>query len=326
MTINNDKLSIIVPVYNVQSYLNRCISSIVNQTYRNLEIILVDDGSTDNSGKLCDSYALHDNRIKVIHKTNGGLSSARNAGLSVVTGHYIGFVDSDDYIEPNMYELLLESMRGLHADIVCAETFIERGNHKKYHPRFKENCVFTHEEALNILLDGSLDTAVWNKLYKASLFKNLTFIEGRIYEDVGFLYKVFDKANVVAYVNKPLYHYIKRKGSIVSDAFNAKSRYHQFLSYKERWEYFLERKYINQDKSFLQVANTAMGAMTAFYACNEDKKSHRFIEVESFISKISVNKYARKHLKNKYRLFLVFPILHRFYSTLSLVSKYIKNM
>lgn len=114
----NDLISIIVPVYNVEKYLNKCIDSIINQTYKNIEIILVDDGSTDNSGKICDEYLLRDSRIKVIHKNNGGLSSARNEGINISSGEYIGFVDSDDWVEPNMYEEMYKKILYSNADIV----------------------------------------------------------------------------------------------------------------------------------------------------------------------------------------------------------------
>lgn len=117
--MKDDLISVIVPVYNVEKYLHKCINSILNQTYKNLEIILIDDGSTDNSGKICDEYALKDNRIKVIHKENGGLSSARNAGLDICSGDYIGFVDSDDYIAEDMYEYLYVNLKKIMRMLLC---------------------------------------------------------------------------------------------------------------------------------------------------------------------------------------------------------------
>lgn len=122
------KLSIIVPVYKVEQYLNRCVDSILNQTYRNIEIVLVDDGSPDRSGEICDRYAKSDERVKVVHKKNGGVSSARNIGFSSSTGEYIGYVDSDDYIAPTMYEDMIDVLEKNDLDIVCCDAFIVKGD------------------------------------------------------------------------------------------------------------------------------------------------------------------------------------------------------
>ena len=168
-----DLISVIVPVYNVEKYLDRCMKSILQQTYHRLEIILVDDGSTDASAAMCDAYARRDSRIRVVHKQNGGLSDARNAGLELAAGDYIGYVDSDDWIEPDMYEYLLENALKYQADIaVCGR--VERYVDKEVVRGFSEIEVLAREPALKYLLQNDLlQNYAWDKLYKQELFQDL---------------------------------------------------------------------------------------------------------------------------------------------------------
>ena len=146
---NNDLISVIIPIYNVEKFLSFCIDSIVNQTYKNLEIILVDDGSTDNSGKICDEYALKDNRIKVMHKQNGGVSSARNVGLNIAKGKYIGFVDSDDYVENDMFEILHNLIIKNNVDISCCNKFVFKKNKFTASKNFPNDTSLLFNEVLN---------------------------------------------------------------------------------------------------------------------------------------------------------------------------------
>lgn len=143
-----DKISIVVPIYNVEKYLDQCVKSIINQTYKNLEIILVNDGSIDNSGKICDKYKRQDNRVIVIHKENGGSSDARNVGIQIATGKYIGFVDSDDYIEKDMYEFLYNNMINENADISCCNRFLLWSNKKQIYGEKKYYAVMNSKEAI----------------------------------------------------------------------------------------------------------------------------------------------------------------------------------
>lgn len=223
----DDLISVIVPVYNVKDYLQECIESIKKQTYNNLEIIVVDDGSTDGSGELCDKLSLTDSRISVYHKKNGGLSDARNFGIKMAKGTYVGFVDSDDYISRDMYMTLWMMCKKYNTEIACArfktvgdvlskmvpdETLIEE--------------VLPWDVALNSILSGNSSTkryitiSVWDRLYKKKLIDGIEFPAGRCYEDIMFTTKVFERAQTVAYVNRSLYYYRIRFGSITNNNLN----------------------------------------------------------------------------------------------------------
>lgn len=222
MKIEPKKLiSIIVPVYNVEKYLGKCIDSILKQTYTNIEIILVDDGSTDNSGKICDSYAKKDKRLIVIHKENGGQSSARNLAIDVAKGDFIGFVDSDDFIINNMYEKLYSNLIKYNADIsICSYTEVdESGNVNK--PKWKKNenfyKIYNKEEALKeLLIDKYITNHSWNKLYKKELFQDIRYPQGKVMEDLAIMYKLFEKSNKIIYENVDLYYYLQRKSSTMN--------------------------------------------------------------------------------------------------------------
>lgn len=221
----NDLISVIVPVYNVEKYLPQCIDSLLNQTTKNLEIILVDDGSLDDSGKICDEFSEKDNRIIVIHKENGGLSSARNAGLEIAKGNYIGFVDSDDWLNESMYEILLKIIKDSDSDISCCKFFKTADSEEKI-PATDNEIIqsFNNVEGLNnFYTDLYTQTVVaWNKLYKRELFNNVIYPVGKIHEDEGTTYKLFYKANKITYTNKPLYYYRITPNSITTSKFSKK--------------------------------------------------------------------------------------------------------
>ena len=187
-------ISVIVPVYKVEQYLEKCVNSISVQTYSNLEIILVDDGSPDKCGDICDSLAKKDNRIKVIHKPNGGLSSARNAGIDIASGQYIGFVDSDDSIEPYMYENLLGLIKHDGTKLaVCAVNYIYEDGKKANKAALGKNCTFDFYHAMVEMNTHRLfDMGAWSKLYHKSLFDDLRFPVGKLSEDYYIMFKIFD--------------------------------------------------------------------------------------------------------------------------------------
>ncbi len=211
-------ISVIVPVYNVEKYLDKCIKSIVNQTYQNLEIILIDDGSTDESAKICDLWAEKDERITVIHKANGGVSSARNMGLEHASGDYIGFIDSDDFIENDFYELLLNNMNEYNADVSrCIYRYAYDDGHTKASDELNEDIV-VFDNNIDVLNDlhnsGHKSVVLWNKLYKASILKNVRFDELlKVGEDVVFNYFAFKKANRMVCQDIPKYNYRMRECS-----------------------------------------------------------------------------------------------------------------
>lgn len=209
-------ISIIIPVYNVEKYLERCVKSVIDQTYKNLEIILIDDGSTDNSGKLCDELAKLDDRIVVIHKPNGGIADVRNRGLKEAHGEYIGFVDSDDYIDINMFETLYNLSENNNADISIV-SFYEYYNGKLIGVRDSENLeIMSKVEAIKeLLIDTKIQSYTWNKLFKRELFDGIEFPLNKNFEDIAILLLIFEKAEKIALLEKPLYYYLRRDDSII---------------------------------------------------------------------------------------------------------------
>lgn len=209
-------LSIIVPVYNVEKYLEQCIDSIIGQTYKNLEIILVDDGSTDFSGLICDNYQKKDGRIRVIHQNNRGVSSARNVGLQNATGELLGFVDSDDYIESTMYSQLWANMKQTNSDMACCA--YKRIARNQINDSSTEDIIeLSGLELLEGMVVGRrgciISPSVANRLYKKETFEKLSFPEGRIYEDKLVSTEVALRVHKVIYLNKALYNYRIREGS-----------------------------------------------------------------------------------------------------------------
>lgn len=218
-----DLISIIVPIYNVEEFLPRCIDSIINQTYQNLEIILVNDGSPDKCPEICNEYAKRDNRIRVVHQVNSGLSGARNAGLSICTGKYIAFVDSDDWIDENHIMLLYQAIKKYGVDVVCSgfvDCFLESGNRIIRCPN-KKDKVFNQTQTLDNYYGKYCPqiTVAWNKLYKASIFENLRY-ESMIYEDSNILIKLIAKLHKLALIPYATYFYQKRSQSLVGGSIN----------------------------------------------------------------------------------------------------------
>lgn len=219
-----EKISIIVPVYNVESYLKRCVDSILKQTYKNLEIILVDDGSTDSSGAICNWYSEHDERIKVIHKINGGLSSARNAGIEIASGDYISFVDSDDWIVEDIYEYCIELAETMKCDVVDFKSISTHGEMMKFSSNedYEIKLVEGKEILRDYLMRGQTDKSpftVWRKLYRTSLFEIIRFPEGKINEDIATNYKVLMNCNRLAHTDKIGYYYFQNNNSITRNGF-----------------------------------------------------------------------------------------------------------
>lgn len=219
-----DLISVIIPVYNVEKYLSKCLESIVQQTFSNLEIILVDDGSPDRCPTICDTWAKRDPRIRVIHKENGGLSDARNAGMNAANGELIGFIDSDDWVERDFFQSLYDAMSKHHADIAECATFYDAEDGTLLHIREEATGSFLdYKEALRrlILEDGVYQT-VWNKLYRREILTGIDFAVGKCNEDDFWTYRVFDRGNGIATVKRPLYHYLQRSTSITGVGYSVK--------------------------------------------------------------------------------------------------------
>lgn len=216
--MENPLISVIVPIYKVEKYLDRCVESIVNQTYKNLEIILIDDGSPDNCPKMCDDWAKKDNRIKVIHKENGGLSDARNTGLKIAKGEYIAFVDSDDFIEYSMILKLYDAIDTYNCDIAsCRVKMVWNDKPSKpLTPDIKTKVFEKSVDAMENLISGDcLIQTVWNKLYKRMAVENIEFPIGKINEDEYWSWKVIANSKRVICINSLLYNYYMRDGSIM---------------------------------------------------------------------------------------------------------------
>lgn len=228
-------LSIIVPVYNTQKYIRKCLGSILNQTYTDFELILIDDGSTDGCGKICNDYAQLDNRIVVFHTLNRGLSAARNYGISKAKGDYIGFVDSDDWIEPDMYEVLLKNIGD---DEICICGFWYE--YMDYSHVFSfDHKEYDSEESLAALIKGKLSNPVWNKIYKKSTFRNVLFPEGKNYEDISTMHHILGNANKVKTVRDVKYHYRQRSEGI-SQTHSAKNLFDYCDACFNRYYYIKE--------------------------------------------------------------------------------------
>lgn len=241
-------ITVIIPVYKVENYIDKCVESVLAQSYENLEIILVDDGSPDRCGEICDSYARRDSRVRVIHKENGGLSSARNAALDVMNGQWVMCVDSDDYVHTDIVRKLYDAAQRNGADISICSHYQERTDSLSIVERiYDEEAVYDSMEALKKLVeDEEIKSYAWGKLYRAELFEGVRYPNGRNYEDVATTYYLFDKANKVVKIPSYLYYYIIRNDSI---SFNSsKQMWHKgchatCLGQQERCEYFKKKGY-----------------------------------------------------------------------------------
>lgn len=218
-------VSIIVPVFNVEEYLEKCIQSLINQTLQDIEVILVNDGSTDLSAEICDRYKKLDNRIIVIHKENGGVSSARNEGLKVAKGNYIGFVDSDDYVELDTYEKLVHALIDSKADISICGRIVENNDTKNYQVVDQtRDLVFNSEDVIRrILLKQNIYVAPWDKLYKSELFKGREFPIGKIYEDIYLIPEIISNTQKIVCIKEAKYHYMIRSQSITQSKYKKSS-------------------------------------------------------------------------------------------------------
>lgn len=226
------KISVIVPVYNVEKYLNKCVNSILKSSYKKLEIILVDDGSVDNSGSLCDDLAAKDNRIIVLHKKNGGLSSARNAGLEIATGEYISFIDSDDYIEAKMFETMLKRGIEKEADIIqCGVYRVDESGKLSTTIRVEDWSSKDGQILEDFFVSQKIPVMVCNKLFRHSLIQNKRFLEGINHEDNMFMIDVLPNAKSMVSVSDQLYYYLIRISSITGCNFTEK-KFDSIYAYK----------------------------------------------------------------------------------------------
>lgn len=302
-----DLISVIVPVYNVEKYLDRCVESIVNQTYTNLEIILVDDGSPDGCPAMCDFWAKKDRRIKAIHKKNGGLSDARNVGVSISSGEYIGFVDSDDWIAPEMYERLYESIQRSNSDIsACSVQMVWENsitpNRMLVQP---QNLILNREDAIEALIkETAIKAPVWYKLYNYNLLRGITFKKGKYHEDDYWSYQVVDRAERISIIEYLGYYYWQRVDSIMGKPYSL-NRLDQLEAYCERCDYYFgkERRLYNLALLSLWEACIFHGVMARGYLEKEDRRKTYSI-ISEIKEKYPIKKEAYKKEKISHKLWI----------------------
>lgn len=304
--MKEDLISIIVPVFNVEKYLDKCISSIVNQTYKNIEIILVDDGSPDTCPQLCDRWAEKDNRIVVIHKENGGLSSARNAGVRVSAGKYIGFVDSDDYIAADMYEKLYTALVEHDADMaICNYVFWdEYGNRVKGSVESPiKNEVLDRQQAFQKLDMRKPNywyyVTAWNKLYKREIFEKVIFKEGKIHEDEFSVHYFFNLCSTIVTINDVLYYYIQHEGSIMTSAFSLKS----FDSIEALWERYVFFKN-NEFKSLANGTLIAAYGILLYFLSRTESINYKN-EIDIWVKRILFKLISKKNFR-AFKLWVIY--------------------
>ena len=230
-------VTVIVPVYNVEKYLCRCVDSIVNQTYKNLEIILVDDGSTDGSSAICDEYANKDSRVRVIHKRNGGVSSARNMGLDICSYNgYLAFVDSDDYLKLNAVATLVVAMETYKSDMLIFNFYITDGKQQIPIETVSGNEYSVGEIKQKLVMDIWLNS-VWDKFYKADIYKDIRFPVGQNFEDAFVMIDVLQKCNKITCINEILYYYSRESNGSLTKSINLRNFYDVFLSWQKKVDY-----------------------------------------------------------------------------------------
>lgn len=288
VVVDRKMISVIVPIYNVERYLRQCIDSILCQTYRDLEILLIDDGSQDSCGEICDEYAKRDNRIRVFHTKNNGLSAARNLGLRRARGEFIGFVDSDDWIESNMYESLLRQLEKTGADISNCGAWREYQKNRYDYNNF--DGLFVERESIHALILGQISNAAWNKLYKRNCWSGICFPDGHNHEELATIYKNLLKAHSVSCIPDHLYHYRMREGSIVhTSSMNNLKDY--WIAAHERYLNLSKLPEIKNDKGITDkleklVANAAFKSWRWIYGIPYEQRDYDFLQqVSSFIRK-----------------------------------------
>ncbi|MFC7322727.1 glycosyltransferase family 2 protein [Halobacillus campisalis] len=301
----NPAISIIVPVYNVEPYLRKCLNSILAQTFTDFEVIVVNDGSTDGSGEICDEFSKNDIRVKVIHEKFKGVSSARNTGVRFAQGEYIGFVDSDDRVEKEMYKKLYRLCIDSECDISICRLGREIDG-KLMYPIQKGGYIveLSNEEAMKELFKGELYRfSLCNKLFKRDLFEGVNFPEGRIHEDMATTYKLFEKAKRISFIDYSGYIYVKRQNSILTKKYNS-NRLDSFKGWEEIINFMKER--------YPQLSNEYLSSFVywtvdnSFLVLNQvDKKRERneYLNI--------IQNYAKPHCKN-ILLYCALPMKYKY--------------
>lgn len=289
-------VSVIIPVYNVQQYLPQCVESILAQTYQELEIILVDDGSTDGSGKLCDELARKDDRVQVIHKANGGLSDARNAGIAACSGEFVFYLDSDDYLEQDTISALVSIQTECHAEVVIGNYAYTYSDHEDIaQPDTGIIREYTRKEAISLLMQGKLQTFAWGKLIRADIAKRHTFPVGKLFEDHFWTHLIFQDCEKVAYSSKPIVHYRQRENSI-SYTFNL-NRLDIIEGWRERIA-FLQQHYPDMVETYLRrCAGDILSLAWLVLTRMRKNKKQGFMKLRKFTAEYQLQNYSEGRVR-----------------------------
>lgn len=284
-------VSIIIPIYNVEKYLRACVDSVLEQTYGDLQVILVDDGSTDSCGRICDEYSGVDPRIQVIHKENGGLSDARNAGLAVAKGEFVLYLDSDDYLKLTAIASLLETQSKTNGDIVLGNFYYAFPDHEYPAPAWHQSdMVLDNKQAMEALIDGRIETFAWGKLIRREIAVKYPFPKGKVFEDHFWTHFVFAEARKVALLAQPLVHYRQRDNSI-SFTFDIKR-----LDMLEGWvnrKAFLEQHYPSLlETCYKRYAERYAGLAWLVLTRMKGSRREAFHRLRAFNAGIRLQNYA----------------------------------
>lgn len=325
----NKLISIIVPIYKVEKYIHKCIDSLINQTYKNIEIILIEDGSPDNCAKICDEYAEKDKRIKVIHKENAGLSAARNDGVDICMGEYVTFVDSDDYISYSFCEELLNAIVENNADIaICGiNRFVEGENAEEAEVNVETKVYNAKETIYNLISIGDYYDCACGKLYSKKILDGIRFPIGRIYEDSATTYKFYHMADRVVVLNVKYYYYLtKRADSIVGSAYTLKKQSDNYLMIEGRNEYLLKAFPDMEHEINAGYIRNALTLIERTYLSEDIEliNSEIIEKVEKRIKDIikSINKNSFDNILSNYRL----AALYLFFENKQIYAKTIKEL
>lgn len=325
----NKLLSVIVPVYNVEKYLCRCLDSIIAQDYSPMEIILVDDGSPDNCGAICDEYTQKYKFIKNIHKENGGLSSARNAGLDVAKGEYISFIDSDDSILPGMYSEMIHKLEGNNLDMIsCEPQIIKNGKIKKKHVNGSLVIYNTREGVIDCLANNG--SFVASKIYRRTAIGNIRFPEGRVYEDVAIMWRFIANCKRIGYWDKIFYNYYFNSDSISKNSLDPKKRWDFVTARKEAFEYSVDNRLPCTLICKSLYIRSLVYCLTAIYAVgtSQDKRLYLPMIHSEILKYRDSTSYIK--LNPKYKLFLFlygrFDGFQIISAKISLLSKKVKKL
>lgn len=318
---NKDLISVIIPVYKVEKYIKKCVESVLNQTYENYEIILVDDGSPDNCPNICDEYAKLNKKIKTYHKQNGGLSDARNYGIERSVGEYITFIDSDDFVQNTYLEVLYTNIKKNDCEVSACSHFVLYNNSKINLNKIVEKK-YDKNTAMKDLLYGYIDTSSWAKLYKREIFNDIKFPVGKIFEDTATTYKIFDKCKNIYVTTEQLYNYVIRENSITTSKFNKKKfdlinvsiEMHDFI--KKNYPQYIDASISKLLRSYISTYNLLITYKNDF---NKEKK-----EIQKFIKDNRKTTIFDSNAMKKERIALI-TTLFGFY-TYNIVYKIYKKL